>query len=1637
MLPPLIAAGEAEEGLDDEGNSRSPPVALPPTPPSDRPASEGTREHRKAPIAERARNGAKPNQTSGGPLNSVQDSGARITMLNRTVVKLREKLKRKALEVEKLRKGRRQKSSTCSDTEGSMQQPTRELEVIKGYAERTRKLEENLQLSRLEIERLQEEADRRHQDKATASGGPPPSRLLTELDMSSYLADGIFAADDDKAAEELRSQLEESERARQRLTCELKTLRILHEKANEQLEDTTIAREREIINLSASVKQLQARLNTERERACELERDVGLAPEREELLRGEIGELKRSIHKVTSRLEESRAAHRQLLAYNNTRELVTKALLLVYVESMARTTRTACRVDVLEKAHKEEKEKLVSQHEVTLMEVEARHQKELDKFNSDRYSRTAPDSAWERVGGAEGGVQILSRHLAYYRELDEIHRGRRDFNGLFITVLRNDQYSPAWFVNYIAVILGIQQAQRIRIVNEERGHHIRSCDTCDDQYAGPDTELEDGDGRVRVTVEIIEDSSDADDSTKMEAKSKIALPRRLASLWLRSHASDSDTNSGENLLSELGVEQFALLHGSQTIVREESYSQANFVGRSVCDISARRMVVTAHYVVLEPDAEAVVRLVATDVETRRVFVLYLRPSELPGGMGKLEDTTPDDISALAQSTLRIIKIDGAATLCAVEVFDTSMSTQQRDGDNRGEVGSLPQSSLHERHDILGTREQREGEIFRDSLVLDENLEVVVRIDRDQTINTISVVLERDGGVFMRARTLTKIDREVGSLSDPPPGESTLSHDGVLTHCQTCSWQEGVLTILLESTDREAMLHLFFNRYDAPSGSRTVHRRLLIHGEDGSCVLVPLMPSSSRLLNPHQSSRITAVLQERYFKGSASSFGMRKDRHGHTAAETIDQEAGDIFANSRPARTQLMETRRAISCGGSQATHDCALYAVLKDPAPGHPPIPDEYTVEVQPVPATLGLDLDSDTNSLARLELYLSCEEVEEFMKGMVGDTGLLEEENIPACILSGLVLSLDDDGVPQMTLSSTLQPCDGTANDETPMPSSLGWNELFCGTKQLNDLRLLVSVYATNTSDRTGSILVFIDEPLSHSSFFAVMPIDGQTDQPERHMISVFNFPSSSRDASREDKTFKERSLVVCLAEASFPHVITVSLVDTQVPNELSLAFRNDFCPASSRGVPNWGIVQRDEQARDGSSIAQQQRHYTRKTERSLIRHLFDTSCRMLRDGCIVEADDKSISYRYCPKGFDHTSIRQDGSAETAIPVVAATIPSNDEVEVLYAANRSVPGAEASRDLRILLKSIPLSLEDGIPTSRKLTLTFSLDDLSSTHLIVPSHDGRPFIFTTLVTLGAHTFVLSILQDSDVRIALGHPDGQRTLWQGAVMFSAEDVKLANFRAPYPSPNEHRASMLHWFTSSSYYVAPVSGTGTGGALSEENTPGDPGNLTKSQNKEFGELFLLYGIAMDPLGRESIVFRPRLLQAELIRRKPSASERENAASGIATEGPLAQTVHAMKNLQGGSAPRVDVSGEALASARREVRLADGRSCSVMVELFEGCSDRSIQAFHAINYTIRVRELNPADGRSIRTILVRDIHESDLTDWLSAYSQEDLLSVVNAPLLEAAIVTRFSFDVESKIPTDKKLPRVFFDGPPLGDS
>lgn len=54
------------------------------------------------------------------------------------------------------------------------------------------------------------------------------------------------------------------------------------------------------------------------------------------------------------------------------------------------------------------------------------------------------------------------------------------------------------------------------------------------------------------------------------------------------------------------------------------------IGRVVCDISSKRLVLTAHHVLLEPNTEPAIRLVATDNETRRVFLLYMRSSELSG-----------------------------------------------------------------------------------------------------------------------------------------------------------------------------------------------------------------------------------------------------------------------------------------------------------------------------------------------------------------------------------------------------------------------------------------------------------------------------------------------------------------------------------------------------------------------------------------------------------------------------------------------------------------------------------------------------------------------------------------------------------------------------------------------------------------------------------------------------------------------------------------------------------------------------------------------------------------------------------------------------------------------------------------------
>lgn len=72
-----------------------------------------------------------------------------------------------------------------------------------------------------------------------------------------------------------------------------------------------------------------------------------------------------------------------------------------------------------------------------------------------------------------------------------------------------------------------------------------------------------------------------------------------------------------------------------------------------------------------------------------------------------------------------------------------------------------------------------------------------------------------------------------------------------------------------------------------------------------------------------------------------------------------------------------------------------------------------------------------------------------------------------------------------------------------------------------------------------------------------------------------------------------------------------------------------------------------------------------------------------MLRDGYIVDAGvDEPIAYRHCERGgllllvcdyivighsgFDKVTIREDGSAEAAIPVVVANADFKDEVEVL-----------------------------------------------------------------------------------------------------------------------------------------------------------------------------------------------------------------------------------------------------------------------------------------------------------------------------------------------------------------------------------
>ncbi|EER00149.1 hypothetical protein Pmar_PMAR014815 [Perkinsus marinus ATCC 50983] len=100
-----------------------------------------------------------------------------------------------------------------------------------------------------------------------------------------------------------------------------------------------------------------------------------------------------------------------------------------------------------------------------------------------------------------------------------------------------------------------------------------------------------------------------------------------------------------------------------------------------------------------------------------------------------------------------------------------------------------------------------------------------------------------------------------------------------------------------------------------------------------------------------------------------------------------------------------------------------------------------------------------------------------------------------------------------------------------------------------------------------------------------------------------------------------------------------------------------------------------------------------------------------MLRDGYIVDAGvDEPIAYRHCERGFDKVTIREDGSAEAAIPVVVANADFKDEVEVLYTVNRLIPGIEPCTEVRIVLKATQLALEEDAPKSGGLTMVADLN---------------------------------------------------------------------------------------------------------------------------------------------------------------------------------------------------------------------------------------------------------------------------------------------------------------------------------------
>ncbi|KAF4672351.1 hypothetical protein FOL47_000659 [Perkinsus chesapeaki] len=1378
------------------------------------------------------------------------------------------------------------------------------------------------------------------------------------------------------------------------------------------------------------------------------------------------------------------------------------------------------KIRTMEESHLEEMEEILAGNEITLSKLQSQLEEEI--INNTReleirrcneleeqkvsFSREI-DMLSQKLGQVQERNKALCQQLTHFKEIDSIYRSRTDFNGMFIAIVKNEDYTPTWFINYLAVALG-QEHNRFRIVDEEKGNHIQSCDANND-----DNESSTKHSMVRLVVEII----DYDDTVYVDTEKDKIMPHcpsgykevlveQLASLWL--DAKVEDVTSG--LLGELGIQEMALLRGSQSLSTAYSQNKMTFIGRTMCLISHRRMVVTVHHMVETFLEDEMIRLVATDVDARQVFVLYLRASDLEADpedneIKSLEQTTLEDICAIAKERLRVIRVDGVDALCYLTILTSKDITKHVDtiieeesvvaavvddgGDDFRGIGSIGQV------------------LYRETVYLEEGqLAINVLVTRYEGSEMIGVTMMDDKRVIMIADVIPQHTSEpstgqTNSL-DPQP---TLGN-WVCAHCQSYKVKGYILEALLESAEEDAMLHLLLKHRDSPPA----YRSLLIHSRDRLCILDPCMPLKSRLLDSAQSASLSAILQQRY--SNEAPWRILYGYPGHVAL----QNGGGSRAHAD--KLPLLKRWKIMAVDdGQSAFYECTVFAIFD--TEGHHneerhSYPAKYLVEVRPVPCRSNVaHITPADSTLGSYELQLCREEVESIMDQLMKDRRLWSDEDVPARLLHHLEIESNGKGGAQLTISTDLEPssppmrCSGV----DVVPSTLGWKRLFSGAKRLNDINLVISVYTARSSDNKASLFVSVYDRISRDSWFAAMPADGPTDQPLRLMLCSFNLVISSDRDESNNNALDRRRFILCLSESPFPHIYTVSVVDTSLPNQQSFTFladspsryRNESTAAlnpskavaedraysPTRPSDNLQILSKSAVDDDESEGAFQ--HFTKKVEEST----------MLRDGYVLSDGVKEIDYRFCKPGFDGASVRQDGTAETAIPVVTTDLTKNgstDYVEVLYATNRSISKDNGTCGIRIVVKAASSLLAEhrGVEGRSGLILDLTIAEFSSSHLIVPHHDDiGSSLFTSLIALGDNRLILSVLQDIHViRLSLGSADSRSVIWQGVIVHSTE-MSFMGLKEPASVKPLHKSRRMHVSALSgpstpklsdtlkalvekdnkrtnntlqlihrttygfqggklpavlSLYLKAVEGEllvkcyrcgGKEGDLTIklEDLPEAVGyvvgdapstsltDLNMSRSKEFGELILHHSITFDPSNPASdLHFNAEALKAEIFRRRESAEEDKWKDEGGVDEG--FANVHGSTSRA--SRPLVNIAEEALAKCYREITTPNEESYVVLVELYDGCSESNDEVFNVINYTLRVSEVDPKDKRLTRTIWKRDIHESDLIDWLSAYSREDLLSAIMVPQLETAIVSKVTLE---KMGVDNSEGPILFDGPP----